>query len=294
MEPRKYALGLLGAALLALGVAALGHAPSRPQPETSMAPAVPGVVTARPARGKSSAPQVDPRVVHKLGDKTFQLIRTGPVRAAGDAREFVLSRVPASQRGDAVATYEIYLAVLDCKAAGSPAELQNLDAMRPASPDPGALARIERRLEECGSLLTDPSLMGERWLERAAEQGSVEAMLMYAVDTESIIGNRANFIREPERVIEWKRNAMHYLDRAASLGSVDALLGLAHASEYGVIVKPDPVQAYAYYLAAAQVSPEFAWNESLASYASELSAEQARDARLRSRQVVSRIASENR
>lgn len=294
MDLRKYALGLLGAALLALGVAALGHAPPRPQAESSMASASPGVETAWPVRRKLSAPQVDSRVVHKVGANTFQLIRTGPFREAGDARQFVLARVPASQRGDAVATYEIYLAVLDCKAAGSPAELQDLDAMQSASPAPGALARIERRLEECASLLTDTTLMGGRWLERAAEQGSVEAMLMYAIDTESIIGNRADFIREPERIIEWKRNAMHYLERAASLGSVDALLGLAHANEYGVIVKPDPVEAYAYYLAAAQVSPEFARTELLATYASGLSAEQVRDARLRSRQVVIRIASENR
>ncbi len=221
-----------------------------------MASASRGVGTARPVRRKLSAPQVDSRVVHRVGANTFQLIRTGPFREPGDARQFVLDRAPASQRGDAVATYEIYLAVLDCKTAGSPAELQDLDAMQPASPAPGALARIERRLEECASLLTDPTLMRGRWLEQAAEQGSVEAMLMYAIDTESIIGNRADFIREPERVIEWKRNAMHYLERAASLGSVDALLGLAHANEYGVIVKPDPVQAYAYYLAAAQVSPE--------------------------------------
>lgn len=279
---RKHACWLLVAGLLALGIIAREHPQSRPRPASS---AESGVVSARPGSAAWRAPQVDPRIVRKLGAKTFQVIRTGAMREPGDARAFVLSRLEKSRRGDALATYEIYLAVLDCRAVGSPAELQNLDAMRTASPDAGALARIEKRLEECGALLTDADLMAGRWLERAAEQGSVEAMLMYVVDTESIIGGRADFIREPERVVEWRRNALSYLKHAASLGSVDALLTLARVNEQGVIVKADPVEAYAYYLAAGQVSLSFAPTELLAPYASELSAEQVRLARLRSTQI---------
>jgi len=285
MELRKHAWWLIGAGVLALGIVAREHPQARSKHAPPPLSAGRDVAAEQPDHDAMKTPQVDRRHVQKIGVKAFEIVRTGPMRAPGDAKKFVLSRLEQSRRGDALGTYDIYLAVLDCKSAGSPAELQMLDAMRPATPHPEALAMIEQRLEECAALLSDPRLMSERWLQVAAEQGSLEAMLMYAVDTQSLIGGPADFIREPERVIEWKRNALRYLESAAALGSVDALLALARSHDYGALVSADRVQAYAYYLAASRASPGASLTELLASYEAELSAKQVQAARAQSAQI---------
>ena len=77
---------------------------------------------------------------------------------SGDAKDFILSRIAASDAGDSIATYEIYLAALDCRNAGSPDEIQSAAVLASKSDQQGALESSERRLKECSSLLKDSSL----------------------------------------------------------------------------------------------------------------------------------------
>ncbi|HIE5353514.1 TPA: hypothetical protein ACXNP2_000061 [Stenotrophomonas maltophilia] len=109
---------------------------------------------------------------------------------------------------------------------------------------------------------------------KAAQQGSIEAALLYSIDTESAFGGSAGAVRDPQSVIEWKSNASSFLTAAANSGSVDAVIALARANENGVIVDRNPTEAYAYFLAARRVVPVAAPDALLGRYKKELSAAQ--------------------
>lgn len=222
-----------------------------------------------------SQKKLDPKFVQPLGTRAFAISRNGEFRPRGDAKEFILSRLGASDSGDSTASYEIYLAALDCRNAGSPGELQSARLLANQSDQQAALKSSERRLQECSSLLKDSDLSPPgRWLLKAAKQGSVEAMLLYAADTESAFGGSASAIQNPEAVIEWKQNSASFLNTAASQGSVDALVALGRANTNGIIVEKNPTEAYAYYLAAKKVMPSAFSDKLLGMYKNELSSAQ--------------------
>ncbi len=222
-----------------------------------------------------SQKKLDPQFVQPLGTRAFAISRNGEFRPRGDAKEFILSRLGASDSGDSTASYEIYLAALDCRNAGSPGELQSARLLANQSDRQAALNSSERRLQECSSLLKDPDLSPPgTWLLKAAKQGSVEAMLLYAADTESAFGGSAFAVQNPEAVIEWKQNAALFLNTAADLGSVDALVALGRAHTNGIIVDKNPTEAYAYYLAAQKAMPSALSEKLLGMYRNELSSAQ--------------------
>lgn len=217
----------------------------------------------RPYASLVSQRKVDAKVVQPLGSKAFAISRDGSFRPTGDARNFVLSRVDASNSGDSIATFEIYLAALDCRNAGSPSEIQSAAALTSRSDQQAALESSDQRLKECSSLLNDSTLSPPgKWLLKAAQQGSLEAMLLYATDTESAFGGSRAAIQSPEAVMAWKRDSESFLNMAASQGSVDALVALGRANTNGIIVEKDPTEAYAYYLAARRAIPS-AFSEKL-------------------------------
>lgn len=258
--------------------------------------AVPEPITTRPPAGalpfgEHAFVKADPQFKRLVGQRAFEIRREGPFRVPGDALAFVEATLPAAEKGDALSTYAIYLAVLDCRLAGSPDELMNLDAMQAGSLEASALLSMDQRLEECQGLLSDEQLVSRDWLGMAAEQGSVEAMLMYAADSEAALGRREDLIRSPERIVEWKRRAMGFLETARSAGSVDAILALAGAYDNGVLVARDPFQAYAHYLAAQRISADYAPAELLADSETALSAEQRAAARTRARLIYAACCS---
>lgn len=219
-----------------------------------------------------SQKKLDPKFVQPLGARAFAISRNGEFRPRGDAKEFIRSRLRASDSGDSTASYEIYLAALDCRNAGSPGELQSARLLANQSDQQVALRSSERRLQECSSLLKDSDLSPPgKWLLKAANQGSVEAMLLYVVDTESAFGGSASAIQNPEAVIEWKQNSMSFLNTAASQGSVDALVALGRANTNGIITEKNTTEAYAYYLAAKRAMPSAFSDKLLGMYKNELS-----------------------
>lgn len=223
--------------------------------------------------------KLDPRYVQPIGAKAFAISRTGDFRPEGDAKSYIQSRLEASNGGDSTATFDIYLAALDCRNAGSPSELQSASRL----PDPlskqDALEASDRRLTECEELLKDPALSSPgKWLLQAAQQGSIEAMLLYTIDTESAFGGSANAVRNPEAVVEWKKNSISFLNTAANSGSVDALISLAQANNNGIITARNPTEAYAYYLAARRAMPHAMPERLLERYKEELNSSQQQNA----------------
>ncbi|WP_152906713.1 sel1 repeat family protein [Stenotrophomonas maltophilia] len=234
---------------------------------------VPDGDTAKPLASLIAQRKLDPTVVQQVGSRAFVVTRNGAFRPSGDAKDFILSRIAASDAGDSIATYEIYLAALDCRNAGSPGELQSAALLPSKSEQQGALESSETRLKECSSLLEDSNLSPPgKWLIKAAHQGSIEAMLLYATDTESAFGGSSAAIQNPEAVAEWKTDADSFLNAAASQGSVDALVALGRANANGIIVKKNPTEALAYYLAAKRAMPSAFSEKLLGMYQKELSA----------------------
>jgi len=188
---------------------------------------------------------VDPKFITPLGPKGFSIVRSGPLRPNGDALKYVKSLIPASEEGDATATFKIFLATLDCKRIYS-------NRVANISPDDDD----SRRLSECEDLLTDMSTADADWLTKAASQGSVEAMIMYSLNPDyTLPGGRQQYLKDPEAVQRWREQSRTYLEKAVSLGSQDAMLSLSTAYGAGIFVDENPAGQLAYALAAQKVAP---------------------------------------
>ncbi|WP_146257021.1 sel1 repeat family protein [Stenotrophomonas maltophilia] len=261
------------AAVIALNVgSSTRHTRAEQVESNSNPPPVLDSNTNKPYTSLISQRKLDAKVVQPLGSRAFAVSRSGAFRPSGDAREFVLSRIGASDAGDSTASFEIYLATLDCRNAGSPDEIRSTALLSSKADQKTALESSDQRLNECSSLLKDSALYAPgKWLLKAAQQGSVEAMLLYATDTESAFGGSNAAVRNPEAVVEWKKDAESFLNTAASQGSVDALVALGRANTSGIIVERNPTEAYAYYLAAKKAMPSALSDKLLDMYSDELS-----------------------
>lgn len=218
--------------------------------------------------------KVPAKFTQMVGPKAFVITRNGAFRPHGNALDYVNSLLDSSKKGNALATFNIYLAVLDCKGAYSTDDLNSFNAMQEAGAGKNFLRDYERRLDECSSLVGNNEIMQGEWLITAAQQGSIEAMILYSIDTKSAIGPSETFIKNPDKVIKWKTNAMGFLENAASKGSIDAVVRLADAYEDGILAKEDQTSAYAYYLAAQRAYPNSVSSEKMKRYQNSLRADQ--------------------
>lgn len=196
--------------------------------------------------------RIDPAVFNRIGERTYYVSRM-EIRPPGDALAHVVPLRTLSQKGDALATHQIYLAVTDCKdnfaAGANPKATPGASASQRLS----QLAWIERKLAECATLLKDNELMTTNWLSLAAEQGSIEARLFYSIDTESVLGDPRARLADPQAAVVWRENALSYLKEVAGTGNLDALAALSNAYDQGVIVPQDPQLSYAYALVSNRV-----------------------------------------
>lgn len=294
MNRKSFALTTLAASIVALCVLVV-FVYDRRSPSSTDHNADPShnekVIDHQGAQGKSYSDLVkerklDPDHVQPLGKRGFVISRSGDFRPKGDAKAYIQSLLGASNQGDSTATYSIYLAALDCRNAGSPSELQSATRMPSEPAKQQALESSESRLRECEELLKDPALSPPgKWLLEAAQQGSIEAMLLYATDTESAFGGATGAVRNPELVSEWKESAASFLNEAAKSGSIDALISLANANDNGIIMERNPTNAYAYYLAVRRAFPAAAPDELINRYKEELTSSQQQDAVRRAEKI---------
>lgn len=198
--------------------------------------------------------RIHPEVFQSLGARSYQISRVGDIRPPGDALAYVNERLAMSESGDALATFDIYLTVMDCrsqlgKSTQGPAGV--------GKPPVGMveLQSMQRRLQECGELYGDAGFMEGKWLALAAQQGSIEAKLYYTVDTATVLGDPFERLNNPESIIAWKENAATYLHEVAATGNLDAVLRLSDAYDRGLIVQKNREMAYAYALAANRIQP---------------------------------------
>ncbi|OBU56644.1 hypothetical protein A9K70_15320 [Stenotrophomonas maltophilia] len=95
----------------------------------------------------------------------------------------------------------------------------------------------------------------ENWLSLAAAQGSVEARLIFAKDPKAIIGNLTEALKDPERIANYRRDAIDYLNESVSQGSVDSIEALADIHDRGIIADKSPEKSLAYWLAYQRAHP---------------------------------------
>ncbi|HGM7308402.1 TPA: hypothetical protein ACKP7U_001026 [Stenotrophomonas maltophilia] len=201
-----------------------------------------------------SRAKIDPKVVIPNRGHAYSISRTqSPPQ--GDALKYVQSLLQRSRAGDATATYDIYLAVNQCKSALDTPPLSLLQIYRSQGIEEQYKRSLEKNLASCEALLSDPELSYEPWLKRAADQGSIEAKIMFAMDSKSILGNRSDYLSHPERLTNYRIEAMQNLQYAASTGSVDALMALGNAFDNGILTEKSPSQSLAYFKSAYSLAP---------------------------------------
>lgn len=223
-------------------------------------------LTPRQPSGRPGSSAYDPAMLQQVGAKAYSIHRSPAWRAPGDAKQQVLALKPRSDAGDGLATYEIELVVRDCRNLISGEPEAGWQAMRRAGmrTDPDFLSKLEVRLGECVALSQDPTLYRAPWLARAAEQGSVEAQLLYGIDVRAAVGatSASELAEREEDVLAWRETSLRYLQALADGGNVEALSGLQSVHEHGYRTVKDPVAAYAYRQVLQRLSPTF-WSDAL-------------------------------
>ncbi|WP_152246060.1 sel1 repeat family protein [Xanthomonas sp. LMG 12462] len=108
---------------------------------------------------------------------------------------------------------------------------------------------MEKSISECTGASEEDLKRRGKWLEKSAMLGDLQAKLMYASDPEAIVGDATDMLRDPEKVIDYKKKAVKFLSDAASSGSPDGLMKMGDAYNDGILLPKDQVRAYAFYRA---------------------------------------------
>lgn len=238
-----------------------------------------GAAKAASLAGLEAAHQLERGVAVPAAGRAF-VIRRGHERwPPGDALTFVRTLLPATARGEADATYRIYLVVDACDSAMKTDVVGSYQQLRHIVPH--HLQQTATRMAECEPLLLDDSIKprGE-WLSLAAEQGSIEAAVVYSLALEQVVGGPEQWLKYPEKVLRHRRRAMDYLHQAVALGSVDAMSQLSDIHSHGFYGPADPTKAVAYQSVVARVDPHLANKRILDRRTAEATSDQKRDAKL--------------
>lgn len=157
----------------------------------------------------------------------------------GRAIDVIDALTPAAQAGDAGAALSIYVKANDCRLRS--------EAAHRSAPSTNPLTVIPL---DCQGLTREDYLAAGKWVERAADAGSIDAQFLYSTSPEGVLGPPSEWLRDPEGVARYKRKAMAFMTSHANSGSLDAMANLVTAYQYGVLTPADPVKALAYFDAA--------------------------------------------
>lgn len=188
------------------------------------------------------------------GHRAFSVVTHYPA-FTGPAKDYVEGLLPASDAGDASATWRIWSRIHACRPAINEVDPGEVAIYTGMGLGEQHLQSILDLQHDCGSLIAEPALWKRAWLARAAEQGSLEARLMYAKSPEEALGADFDALAHPDEVMAYRSRAMAYLENAAGNGSLDALISLSTAYANGVLVPADPATSHAYARVVMRVDP---------------------------------------
>lgn len=176
-----------------------------------------------------------------LGGRAFNVKDFGSA-PEGNAASVIRGLEPLARAGDGKASYEIYLKISQC--------------MPLMGPSRGARSSLDAKSEEeCRDIPVEYLAARSDWLGLGAEQGHLGAQLVFVADPEQALGGIQEIFKNPDVVVEYKRQAMEYLGSAADRGSIDALMRLGNAYQVGVLTEQDNTTSYGYYLAVERAAP---------------------------------------
>ncbi|HJU39812.1 MAG TPA: hypothetical protein VJ724_09590 [Tahibacter sp.] len=175
----------------------------------------------------------------------------------GSALDALNAADAAAKQGDAQAAYAMFVAIKRCQEPLLARDMRDLEAARSRPADyQRLLERNETTLRECAGVGPEEIARGYAGLMLAAERGDVLASLVYATTgSEAFSGSTTDMLSAPEKLIEYRQNAMRFLHAAADRGSVQAMQALANAYARGVITTRDPVKSYVYTYAEYLLAP---------------------------------------
>lgn len=176
-----------------------------------------------------------------LGPRAFLITDFG-TPPEGNAAAAVDELKAHANAGDSKAAYSLYLTLRKC--------MEEIE-----SSANGRKAGSAKPHDGCENVAVEDYAKASDWLEIAAEQGSLPAQLLFADDGDAILGSPSDMVRNPEKVIAYKEQAMRYLTEASKGGSVDALLRLGNAYSVGVLVDQNFSDSNAYYEAVRAIDP---------------------------------------
>ncbi|MCC4613677.1 hypothetical protein LL963_16520 [Xanthomonas campestris pv. esculenti] len=170
----------------------------------------------------------------------------------------VLKRLERNaQLGDSRAALGIYLKANACvQAMSSELTDDEIRAYASVGIEPEAVENsISKVLADCKD--ANPESLSKRgeWLRQAASSGNVEAQLLFATDSQAVVGDARDMLRDPGSVAKYKLDAVKYLSSSAAGGNVDAMARLGSIYRDGILARKDIPISYSYYRAAENVSP---------------------------------------
>ncbi|HYG05987.1 MAG TPA: hypothetical protein VD865_06195 [Stenotrophomonas sp.] len=183
------------------------------------------------------------------------------------ADELVNLLAPRAEAGDRQAASQLYLVLSRCRLlardmppAGPAQYVDPVILARQQESAAQFLARLEwntlnaraKEMKACGKVPATRIAQAGMWLQRAASAGDPYARLIYADRVEDVVGGPREMLANPQKLAQFKSDAMAYLQELSAMGSVEAMSRLGSAYQNGVLVGADPVMAYAYGLAAAR------------------------------------------
>lgn len=189
-----------------------------------------------------------------LGGKAF-LLRIDSPHYEGDASEYIDKRIASARAGNAQSSYEIYNRIASCKRALNSGDADEYKAYASAGLGKQYSRKIEQEIDHCQGLMGRTELGNENWLSLAAAQGSIEARLIFAKDPKAIVGNLTETLKDPERITNYRKDAVNYLSESVSQGSVDSIEALADIYDRGIIAEKSPEKSLAYWLAYQRAQP---------------------------------------
>lgn len=189
-----------------------------------------------------------------LGGKAF-LLKIETPHYEGDASEYIDRRIAAARAGDAQSSYEIHNRIASCKRALNSGDADEYKAYASVGLGEQYSRKIDQEIDHCQGLIGRTELGDENWLSLAAAQGSVEARLIFAKDPKAIIGNLTEALKDPERITNYRRDAIDYLNESVSQGSVDSIEALAEIHDRGIIAEKSPEKSLAYWLTYQRAHP---------------------------------------
>lgn len=219
-----------------------------------------------------------------LGNKAF-LVNMTPPDYESDAGTYIDSRLKDARNGNSQASYEIYARVSSCERALNPGDADEYKAYASMGAGAQYSKRVENEIERCKSLINRTDVTSENWLSLAAAQGSIEARLMYARDPQAAIGTFTDALTDPNKIIDYRQNAVSYLNESIRTGNVDSIEALANIYSRGIIAERSNEKSLSYWLTLQRVNPSDYTSNSIKALSNQLQPDQIQRAEIESQEI---------